>query len=153
MPQRDLHFDGDPILRKVAAEVQNFDAALVALVSDMYETMYAATGRGLAAPQIGESVCVFVIDTTWKEAEPTPRAFVNPVIIAASPIKEARPEVCLSIPDRSFAVERPAWVDAAWQDPDGAPQMARLEGIEAICFCHELDHLNGVLITDVGVEL
>lgn len=153
MPLRDLHFDGDPILRKVAAEVQGFDAGLVALVSDMFETMYAAPGRGLAAPQIGESLRVFVIDTTWKEAEPTPRAFVNPAIIAASPIQAAGPEGCLSIPDRSFVVERPAWVDGAWQDPDGTPKTARLEGIEAICFCHELDHLNGVLITDIGVEV
>ncbi|WP_322894680.1 MULTISPECIES: peptide deformylase [unclassified Yoonia] len=148
----DLRFDGDPVLRAVAAPVTSFDAGLAGLIEDMFALIYAAPGRGLAAPQVGVSQRVFVIDTTWKEAEPTPQAFINPVIVAQSDEMARGTEGCLSIPDRSFSVARPTWVDLAWQDLDRQPQQGRFDGIEAICICHEFDHLNGVLITDIGTE-
>ncbi|WP_106745283.1 peptide deformylase [Yoonia maritima] len=149
----DLRFDGDPVLREVATAINTFDAALAQLADDMLETMYAAPGRGLAAPQIGISQRIFVTDVTWKDAEPTPLVFVNPQIIAQSDETQTGTEGCLSIPDRSFDVSRPVWVEMRWQSVDGAIQSARFDGMQAICACHELDHLNGILITDTGIEL
>jgi len=148
----DLRFDGDPVLRVVAAPVTVFDAGLADLVKDMFDVMYAAPGRGLAAPQVGVSQRVFVIDTTWKDAEPSPQAFVNPQIVAQADDKAEGTEACLSIPGRDFAVTRPTWVDLAWLDLDGQTHQRRFDGVAAICICHEFDHLNGVLITDIGVE-
>ena len=147
----DLRFDGDPVLRAVAAAVTAFDDDLALLVAEMLATMYAAPGRGLAAPQVGVSQRVFFIDTTWKDGDPDPQAFVNPQIIARSKTTATAVEACLSIPDRAFAVTRPIWVDMRWQDIAGDVQQGRFDGVAAICVCHEYDHLEGVLITDVGV--
>ena len=147
----DLRFDGDPVLRAVAAPVTAFDDDLALLVAEMLATMYAAPGRGLAAPQVGVSQRVFVIDTTWKDGDPDPQAFVNPQIIARSKTTATAVEACLSIPDRAFAVTRPIWVDMRWQDIAGDVQQGRFDGVAAICVCHEYDHLEGVLISDIGV--
>jgi len=148
-----LRFDGDPVLRGVATPVGRFDATLDGFVADMFATMYAAKGRGLAAPQVGVLDRVFVVDTTWKEADPQPIAFVNPQITDVSSTLAPGTEACLSIPDRSFTVMRPTWVDLAWDTPAGVGQTARFDAVAAVCVCHELDHLNGVLITDIGVEI
>ena len=148
----DLRFDGDPVLRAMAVPVTVFDSGLAGLVKDMFAVMYAAPGRGLAAPQVGVSQRVFVIDTTWKEAAPTPQAFINPQIVAQSGDHVAGTEACLSIPCRAFSVVRPTWIDLEWQDLDGMAHQGRFDGIEAICICHEFDHLNGVLITDIETE-
>lgn len=148
----ELRFLGDAVLSAIADPVVIFDAALARLADDMLETMYAAPGRGLAAPQVGISQRIFVTDVTWKDAAPSPLVFVNPQITAQSDEIQTGPEGCLSIPDRSFDVPRPIWADMSWQAVDGTAQSARFEGMQAICACHELDHLNGVLITDTGVE-
>ena len=149
----DLRFDGDPVLRAMAEPVTVFDADLARLVADMFDTMYAAPGRGLAAPQVGISRRVFVTDVTWKDADPTPIAFVNPQIMAQSDQTQTGTEGCLSIPGLSFDVPRPTWVQIRWQDTSGATQEARFDGMQAVCSCHELDHLNGILITDTGILL
>ncbi|MBQ1202421.1 MAG: peptide deformylase [Loktanella sp.] len=148
----DLRLNGDPVLRMVADAVVDFDDALADLIKDMFAVMYAAPGRGLAAPQVGVSQRLFVIDTTWKEAAPTPQAFINPQIVAQSGETVTGTEGCLSIPGRAFAVARPAWIELHWQEQDGAQQQGRFHGVEAVCICHECDHLNGVLITDIGEE-
>ncbi len=153
MPVLDLRFEGDPVLRQVAAPVAQHGLPLDTLVADLFETMYAAMGRGLAAPQVGISERVFVIDTTWKEGDKHPVAFVNPEIVDAAPFTHLGPEACLSIPDRTFSVARPVWVDLGWTSPAGIRQTARFHGISAVCVCHELDHLNGILITDNGTEV
>ncbi|ART99681.1 peptide deformylase [Yoonia vestfoldensis] len=147
----DLRFDGDPVLRAVAAPVLAFDDDLELLVAEMLASMYAAPGRGLAAPQVGVSQRVFVIDTTWKDGDANPQAFVNPQIMARSDTTATGVEACLSIPGRSFAVARPTWVELRWQDIGGAVQQGRFDGVAAICICHEYDHLDGVLISDIGV--
>ncbi|MDX8351887.1 peptide deformylase [Cognatiyoonia sp. IB215182] len=152
MALREVCLIGEPVLRAVAAPVAQFDEDLATLIADMFETMYAAPGRGLAAPQVGVSSRVFVTDVTWKDGPHTPIAFVNPEVVAQAEDVVTGPEACLSIPERAFDVKRPSWVEARWQDADGAVRQARFEGPQAICFCHELDHLNGVLITDHGVE-
>lgn len=148
-----LRFDGDAVLRDMAAPVVQFGPDLDALVADMFETMYASNGRGLAAPQVGVSSRVFVMDTTWKDGAGEPIAFVNPEVIEKAPHAQLGPEACLSIPGRSFNVMRPVWVDFAWTSPASIRQQARFTGISAVCVLHELDHLNGVLITDHGTEI
>lgn len=152
MAALDLRFEGDPILRTPCASVTLFDDALAGLVADMFATMYDAFGRGLSAPQVGVASRVFVTDLTWKQGDRSPIAFVNPSVTARADQTARGPESCLSIPDRTFDVARPVWVAARWQDLTGAVKEARFTGPQAICFCHELDHLDGVLITDHGVE-
>jgi len=138
----------DPHLAQVASEVAVFDDALIALTDDMLATMYAAKGRGLAAPQVGVLSRVFVMDATWKAAEPAPVAFVNPEIVDASEELATLAEGCLSIPDNVVDVTRPAAVTLQWRDVDGGFLQARFDGFEAACVQHEIDHLNGILITD-----
>ena len=153
MALRHLRFLGDPVLDAVAAPVTTFDDDLATLVRDMFETMYAAPGRGLAAPQVGVSQRVFVVDTAWKEGDPAPMIFVNPKITAAADDTATGQEACLSIPGRAFAVPRPVWIEVAWQDVDGTRHQGRFTGVDAICICHENDHLDGKLITQTGAEV
>jgi len=153
MALRALQFEGAAVLTQVATPVLQFDRDLAALATDMFDTMYASPGRGLAAPQVGVGQRVFVVDTTWKEASPEPMIFVNPVITAQSPNSDTGTEACLSIPDKIYAVQRPNWIDLQWQDLDGAPHKGRFEGVQAICICHEADHLDGLLISQTGVLL
>lgn len=152
MAVRALRFEGDLVLLRLATPIDEFDDDLAVLVRDMFETMYAAPGRGLAAPQVGVSQRVFVVDTDWKEADPAPMIFVNPQVKARAEEEVVGTEGCLSIPGKSFDVARPAWVEMVWQDLDGAPHEGRFEGIQAVCVCHELDHLDGLLITQTGTQ-
>lgn len=148
MAMRRILTQPDPALRAVCAEVVGFGEALRALVDDMFETMYAATGRGLAAPQVGELHRVFVMDCTWKDGDRAPRVFVNPVIVSRSEACSSYQEGCLSIPGQTTEVSRPSEVEMQWQTVDGERQSARFDGFEAVCVQHELDHLNGVLCID-----
>ncbi len=150
MAVRPLRYDGDLVLLQVAPPIESFDEGLSALVLDMFETMYAAPGRGLAAPQVGVSRRLFVVDTDWKEGEPAPMVFINPQIVAQSSELVLGEEGCLSIPDKTFEVARPAWVELVWQDMDGAQLRGRFEGVQAVCICHELDHLDGKMINQTG---
>ena len=138
----------DPVLREVAQPVTEFDADLRALAQDMLETMYDAPGRGLAAPQIGLGLRLFVMDAAWKEGASDPRVFVNPEVVEASQEAVTREEGCLSIPGRTSRVARSSAVTLRWQDPDGAAQEERFEGFAATCVQHEIDHLDGILCTD-----
>lgn len=136
------------MLREMCAPVLEVDDALRALIRDMFETMYDAPGRGLAAPQVGVLSRVFVIDTTWKEGPPSPRAFVNPEILSASSEQQHNDEACLSIADHPVRVSRPARVEMIWLDETGAQQRGSFDGFAAACICHERDHLDGRLILD-----
>lgn len=138
----------DPVLRQVCAAVTMFDDALEQLAQDMLETMYAAPGRGLAAPQVGVHQRVFVMDATWKEGKPAPMVFVNPEILVQADTVVTQPEGCLSIPDQLIDVTRPDAVTLRWQSLDGAVQEDEFSGFAAACIQHEIDHLDGVLITD-----
>lgn len=135
----------DPVLSQPCALVEG-DAS--ALIADLFDTMYEAYGRGLAAPQIGVLKRAFVVDVTWKEGPRDPRAFVNPQIVEVSDETVVMTEQCLSIPDRPMEVSRPAWVRLKWQDVDGALHEDRFDGVLARCIQHEFDHLNGVVIFD-----
>ena len=138
----------DPVLRGVAAPVERFDEGLRDLARDMLETMYAAPGRGLAAPQVGLGLRLFVMDVGWKEGAPDPQVFVNPEVLGVSDETATREEGCLSIPGRVSRVTRPAEVALRWLDLDGAVQEDTFGGFAATCVQHEIDHLDGVLCID-----
>jgi peptide deformylase len=137
----------DPRLSTPAAPVAEFGPALAALADDMFDTMYAAPGRGLAGPQIGAMQRVFVMDAGWKDGAPEPRVFVNPEILSASGAVTAD-EGCLSVPGLSVPVTRPDRVRLRWQGLDGAWEEAEFTGFHAVCTQHERDHLDGILHLD-----
>ena len=118
------------------------------LVADLFDTMYAAKGRGLAAPQVGVMKRVFVMDVTWKEGERSPLAMINPTIMAAEREPVVMEEACLSIPGVSVPVTRHKAVTVQWTAPEGDIHMADFDGFEARCIQHEFDHLNGTISLD-----
>ena len=134
----------DPRLGQVCAPVDQIDAQLI---EDMFETMYAAPGRGLAAPQVGRMERVFVMDTTWRDGDMAPMAFINPVLTEQGG-RQVNEEACLSIADTARQVARSQWVQIEWMAVDGSPQTGRFEGFAAACIAHEMDHLDGKLILD-----
>ncbi len=145
---RPIVMDPDARLRQLCAPVLEVDGAVQGLIRDMFDTMYDAPGRGLAAPQVGVLSRVFVMDATWKEAAPAPMVFVNPEILWRSGEMQVNAEGCLSIPDRPVEVARPARIEVMWLDETGAQRRGAFDGFEAACICHETDHLDGVLILD-----
>lgn len=138
----------DPVLAEVARPVTSFDDTTAGLIRDLFETMYDAPGRGLAAPQIGVLQRVFVMDAGWKTGTPTPQVFLNPMITATSEAIAVAEEGCLSIPGQPRRVARPAEITLEWCDEHGQPHMGRFTGFEAACIQHEADHLDGRLILD-----
>lgn len=143
----------DPVLRATSAPVERVDDDLRKLIADMFETMYAAPGIGLAAVQVAVPRRLFVIDLQEpeeEEGEPVrrPLVFINPEIVSRSDEMSVYSEGCLSIPDQYADVERPARVRARWLDGEGQPQEADVDGLLATCFQHEADHLNGILFID-----
>lgn len=138
----------DPKLRLVSAEVSTSDADVKALVKTMYETMYDASGIGLAAIQIGVPKRVVTIDLAGKDEEPQPLTLINPEIVSASEALQSYEEGCLSIPEYYEEVERPAEVTVRYLDETGAVRELSAGGLLAVCVQHEIDHLNGVLFID-----
>jgi peptide deformylase len=135
---------GDPILEKPAKIVNNFDAELEELVEDMFATMYAAQGIGLAAPQIGKSIRLAVVDVTSGKNPEARIVLVNPELIHGEGEKREE-EGCLSIPGFRGYVVRPHFVTVKAQNAKGEPFEIRGEDLLARAFCHEIDHLNGIL--------
>lgn len=135
---------GQPVLEKLAERVTSFDAELKKLVADMFETMYAAHGVGLAAPQIGVSKSLCVIDITSDDDPAAKLVLVNPVIISTEG-KQTDEEGCLSLPNFRSPAARPLKATVRAQDAQGKEIMLNGEGLLARAFCHEIDHLNGVL--------
>ena len=140
---------GEKALRDPGVEVEAFDDELRSLVSDMQETMYYAEGIGLAAPQIGVSLRVCVLDLR-DEDDPTAGRWVlvNPVIVESSDEEDKAPEGCLSIPDMEDVVTRSSRVTVRGLDAEGAPVEVEAEGLLARALQHEIDHLDGVLFID-----
>ena len=148
MAVREIVLMGDPVLREEAAEISDFDRELRTLVRDMYESMYHAEGVGLAAPQIGVSKRVIVIDLR-KDDEPDARvAFVNPRVVWHGDETEKSPEGCLSIPGLEEVVERSVDVHVEGVDPDGLPIRVEATELFARALQHEIDHLDGILFVD-----
>lgn len=124
------------------------DGPALKLADDMLETMYAAEGRGLAAPQVGALTRVFVMDAGWKTGAPQPRVYFNPEILWRAAVTVTGPEGCLSIPGVTTHVTRATEILLRWTAPDGERHVQRLRGFEAICAQHEIDHLDGILTLD-----
>ncbi len=139
----------DPRLKEVSEPIDIVTDRLRQLARDMIEVMYDEPGIGLAAPQLGISLRMFVIDTEWndEDAERNPRVVINPEISE----REGRitwEEGCLSVPDYTATVERDAQITLKGQDLDGNPIEERAEGVRAVCIQHEIDHLDGILFID-----
>lgn len=135
---------GDPVLEQEAAPVTLFDDELARLVEDMFESMYAAHGVGLAAPQIGISKRLAVIDVSSGEDPQAKLVIANPEIVAVEG-KQNSEEGCLSLPGYSAEVVRPARVTVRAYDQKGRDFNRAGEGLLARAFCHEIDHLRGRL--------
>jgi peptide deformylase len=133
---------GDPVLRQRAAEVTDIDGRLVKLADDMVTTMYDAPGMGLAAPQVGVEKRLFVYDVGEG-----PRAIVNPVVVEGEG-EWAYDEGCLSVPGLSWEIVRPKLIHLTGFDLDGNEVSIEADEIEARCFQHELDHLDGILLLE-----
>jgi peptide deformylase len=142
----------DPRLKTISTPVEAFDDDLKKLVDDMFETMYAAPGIGLAAIQVGVPKRLLVIDLQDEgedgEVVRNPRIFVNPEILDPSEDHSIYNEGCLSVPDQYAEVERPAAIRARWQDLDGKTHEESMVGMMATCLQHEMDHLEGILFID-----
>jgi peptide deformylase len=147
--KRKILIHPDPRLKKVCAAVPDISDALRSLATDMLETMYAAPGIGLAAPQVSVMDRMIVLDCEKEEGStPAPLVMVNPRVIAASDETNVYDEGCLSIPDQYGEVTRPADVRVEWLDLDGNLQERDMDGLWATCVQHEIDHLEGKLFID-----
>jgi peptide deformylase len=146
----------DPVLRQISRPVEVFDDELKTLVADMFETMYAAPGIGLAAVQVGVPIRLLVIDLQEpKDPEDPesgvfrrPRVFINPEVLWHSDDEVPYTEGCLSVPEQYAEVMRPDRIKARWQGVNGKAYEEEIDGMLAVCLQHEMDHLNGVLFID-----
>lgn len=145
----------DPRLKKVSEPVAQVDDKIRRLMDDMLETMYAAPGIGLAAPQVGELKRVIVVDVAGREAAdmegetaPRPLRMANPEIVDVSDDDAIYNEGCLSVPDHYADVARPASCRIRFLDYDGEQKEIEVDGVLATCIQHEIDHLDGILFID-----
>ena len=148
MAVRDILIIPDKRLRLKSEPVKAVDKTLRTLVDDMFETMYAAPGIGLAAIQIGAPQRVVTMDLAKKDEPKQPLVFINPEVTWASDEKATYEEGCLSIPEYYEEVERPKSVKVKYLDLDLKPQEMEADGLLATCLQHEIDHINGVLFID-----
>ena len=149
--KRDILIHPDPRLKKVCDPVPEVTEPLRQLADEMLETMYAAPGIGLAAPQIGVNARMLVMDCAKREDEEgsaRPMCLINPEITWEAEALSEHEEGCLSIPDIYATVTRPEAVRVRFLDQTGAEQEETFEGIWAVCVQHEIDHLNGKLFID-----
>jgi peptide deformylase len=139
----------DPRLRRLSRPVQEVTDEIRQLATDMLETMYDEPGIGLAAPQVGHPIRLIVVDTEWteEEADRKPTVLVNPEIQSREG-KIVWNEGCLSVPDFTADVERAERVVLRALDLEGNAVVEEVEGLRAVCFQHEIDHLDGVLFID-----
>jgi peptide deformylase len=138
----------DPILRKAAEAVERVDNDLRRLAAGMFEAMYDAPGIGLAAPQVGVSRRLLVLDDARNDDEKRPLAMINPEILSHGPEMRTYEEGCLSIPDVYAEVDRPNLIRVRFLDLEGREQEQNCEGLISTIVQHEIDHLNGVLFID-----
>lgn len=137
----------DPILRVKCRPVTEVDTRVRKLAADMVETMHAAPGVGLAAPQVGVDLRLAVVDVTIGEDPSQLTVLVNPEVVERSGL-DSDTEGCLSLPGITDKVDRPAFVKVRAQDLEGRPLELVAEGFHARALCHEIDHLDGILFPD-----
>lgn len=149
MAIHDIVLMGDPVLRREADPVEVFDDELRALVDDMFQTMYHARGIGLAAPQIGISKRILVIDLHDEDDPESGRlALINPEIVAVSDEEDRQSEGCLSIPGLDELVTRPWQIEVRGFDPEGNDVTIVADDLMSRALQHEIDHLDGILFID-----
>ena len=146
MALRNIVTDEDPFLKKKSRPVTEITDRIRTLVEDMIDTMHEADGVGIAAPQVGVLRRVAVVEVEEQYV------LINPVITEMEG-DQFNEEACLSVPGRAGKVHRPIRVVCECTDLDGNPQTYEVEGLTAVCFCHEIDHLDGVLFTDKAEEI
>ncbi|HEV7506605.1 MAG TPA: peptide deformylase [Thermoanaerobaculia bacterium] len=137
----------DPILRVKCRPVVEIDARVKKLAADMVETMHAAPGVGLAAPQVGVDLRLAVVDVSIGENPSDVHVLINPEVVERSGL-DSDTEGCLSLPGITDKVDRPAFVTVRAQDLGGHPIELQAEGFHARALCHEIDHLDGILFPD-----
>lgn len=138
---------GDPVLRMKAEPVTQFDSTLKSLIEEMKSLMYQSDGVGLAAPQVGQSIRLALVDTTGGEKEPY--VLINPEIAYFSEEKIDYNEGCLSVPDITLTVNRPSVVSVRAMNEEGSVYtLEKVEGLLARAIQHETDHLDGILFVD-----
>ncbi|MCR4925128.1 MAG: peptide deformylase [Clostridiales bacterium] len=146
MALRNIVTIGDPVLKKTSRKVEKFDERLWTLLDDMKDTLYESQGVGLAAVQVGVLRRVVVMDVGDGFIE-----LVNPEIISKEGEQET-PEACLSVPGKAGITKRPNIVKVKAQNRNGDWCVYKGEGLKAKCFCHEIDHLDGILFTDIMIR-
>lgn len=149
MAIRNILKEGDEILRKISKPVTDFDSDLGILLDDMVETMHKAEGAGLSAVQVGVLKRAFVMHA----GNDGIRECINPKLIRGEGVNKIRIEGCLSVPGKCGYVDRPEKVWVEYQDRTGAWQKKKFTGFEAKCFCHEYDHLDGILYIDKATQM
>jgi peptide deformylase len=148
MSKLDILVAPDPRLKLTSEPVPVVNDGIRRLMDDMLETMYAAPGIGLAAPQVGKPVRVIVVDVANEGEDPHPYRMVNPEIVDASEELRVTNEGCLSVPDFYADVERADTITVKYQDEHGEQKVLKAEGMLATCIAHEIEHLDGVLFVD-----
>lgn len=140
----------DPQLKIVAKPVNEITDTIRTLIKDMFETMYAEEGMGLAATQVNVHKRVVVMDLNagCDDHEPTPKCYINPEIFWSSEEHSIVNEGCLSVPENRAPVDRPARVKIRYLDESGVKHEEEADGMLATCIQHEIDHLNGILFID-----
>lgn len=144
---------GNPVLRKKSIEITKEYPNLDTLISDMFETMYNADGVGLAAPQVGLNIRLFVIDSQpfcelYPELVPMKKVFINPIIIEEFGEPFAFVEGCLSVPDIHEEIIRKSEIKISYMDENGVSHTSHFDGVNARIIQHEYDHLEGKVFTD-----
>ena len=148
MALREIRVEGDPVLAKVCKEIKEVTPRIQDLIDDMIETMYDANGVGLAAPQIGVLRRIVVIETE----EDGLYEMINPVILSKSG-NQRTVEGCLSLPGKCGLTDRPDTVVCEYYDRTGKKNTVEAHGLFAKAICHELDHLDGILYSDVAIKM
>ena len=145
---RSILIHPDPRLKKLCEPVNDITGDLRKLADDMLDTMYDAPGIGLAAPQVGVTKRLIVMDCMKAPDAPRPLILFNPEVTWTSDTLATYEEGCLSIPEIYYEVQRPDKATVCWMDEMGEAQEETFEGLWAICVQHEIDHLNGKLFID-----
>ena len=148
MAKRPIVLAPDPVLKQTCHPVEIIDDDVRTCLEDMLETMYAAPGIGLSAPQIADGRRLIVCDVAREGEPPHPYKMINPEIVWRSDEKIQAEEGCLSIPDHSGEVSRFRDIRTEYLDPDGAKQEVAADGLFSACIQHEIDHLDGILFID-----
>ena len=142
-----------PILKNKCDPLNGIDKSIVKLANDMFETMYKYKGVGLAAPQIGKSIQLLVVDCSKSDKKCIPAVVINPKIVKISSSLSYNEEGCLSFPNQFYEIERPDHALVEYTNIKGQTETKKFTGFEAVCIQHEMDHLSGTLFVDYMSKL